>query len=247
MSFNETTPAIIFVRPQMGENIGFSARSMSNFGLTDLRIISPEDSLQQDFIKKALVTAKKASSVISSLKMFENLSDCLEDINYAYAVTGRSRDLLKALNPPKVAFKKMEKSANIKTAFIFGPENNGLSNQDLSLANELLIIPTVEEYSSMNLAQAVSVICYEWYNLVYLKDKEFPDFEKERKTATKGELTEFFEDLESKLKKNDFFIKTPEKEEKMKLNIRNIFSRHEITSQELRTLRGIIKNITKNS
>lgn len=237
-------PAIIFVNPQMGENIGFAARSMLNFELTDLRIVSP---VSKDFIEKALITAKSASSTISSIKIFDNLSESLADINYACAISARSRNLLKPTKTPKTAFNKISKQQQLKYAFIFGPENNGLSNKDLSLANEIITIPANKSYSSMNIAQAVSIICYEWYNLCFLKNfsSEYLETGSKIEIATKDELLNFFKDLESKLRSNNFFVNIPEKEEKMILNIRNIFSRHQITSQELRTFRGIINNISK--
>jgi tRNA/rRNA methyltransferase len=254
-------PTIILVSPQLGENIGAAARCMLNFGLTDLRIITPRDGWPNP---KAVDMAKGAGEVIKNAKIFQSLADANSDITKLYATTARTRDMEKPVYTANEVAEAIIKNSG-KSAIMFGAERSGLSNEDITLADGICVIPVAPIYTSLNLAQAVNIICYEWFiNTNYKQNeqsrhtefisassstsKEIPkqvqDDEINPQLATKEDIAKMFEHLESELDKTDFF-KVADKRPKMVVNIRNIFSRNNLTQQEVRTLRGIIKSLTK--
>jgi tRNA/rRNA methyltransferase len=251
-------PTIILVSPQLGENIGAAARCMLNFGLTDLRIITPRDGWPNP---KAVDMAKGAGEVIKNAKIFQSLADATFDITKLYATTARTRDMEKPVYTANEAAEAIIKNSG-KSAIMFGAERSGLSNEDITLADGICVIPVAPIYTSLNLAQAVNIICYEWFinkqteknrhaefiSASHLESKEIPkqvqDDEINPQLATKEDIAKMFEHLESELDKTDFF-KVADKRPKMVVNIRNIFSRNNLTQQEVRTLRGIIKSLTK--
>jgi tRNA/rRNA methyltransferase len=151
-------PTIILVRPQMGENIGSAARIMGNFGLNDLRIIAPRDGWPNE---RANALAAKAESIILNAKLYDNLSDALRDCHHAFAVTARLRSENIEIYAPKDA---AAHACSImgRTAFVFGAENNGLSNEEVMQCNSLLNIPT-GEYSSLNLSHSIGIVAYEYF------------------------------------------------------------------------------------
>ncbi|MDA0780720.1 MAG: RNA methyltransferase [Rickettsiales bacterium] len=231
-------PVIILIAPQLGENIGAAARGMLNFGLTDLRIVNPRDGWPNP---KAVDMAKGAKDVIKKARIFTSLKDATHDITRLYATTARTRDMVKKV------YDARETAANIiqnngKSAIMFGPERSGLNNDDITLADAVSIIPVAPIYTSLNLAQAVNIMCYEWFVATSECSNGVSD---SQGFATKEEVANLFEHLETELDKTDFF-RIEDKRPKMVRNIRNIFSRNDLTEQEVRTLRGIIKSLTNN-
>lgn len=266
-------PSIILVSPQLGENIGAAARCMLNFGLTDLRIITPRDGWPNP---KAVDMAKGAKEVINNAKIFDSLADATFDITKLYATTARTRDMEKPVYSAHETAEEIIKNSG-KSAIMFGAERSGLSNEDITLADAICSIPVAPIYTSLNLAQAVNITCYEWFKnsidcthtdqtshaefipassltsqkiLKQVQDDEKNVINKEidnsnsSQLATKEDIAKLFEHLETELDKTDFF-KVADKRPKMVVNIRNIFSRNNLTEQEVRTLRGIIKSLTK--
>lgn len=220
-------PIIVLVAPQMGENIGAAARAMGNFGLSDLRIVSPRDGWPN---KKAADLASHALPIIESAKLFDSLAEAIADCEMVYATTARMREL----NKPVITARQYPAFTG-KTAFLFGRENNGLSNEEIALAQGVLTIPTHPSCPSINLGQAVLLAAYEWY-----QQQETPTLPTLTPPASQAELNGFFDQLEADLDSVNFW-KEPKKKEKMWQNLRAIFQRALPSNQEVQTLRGMIR------
>lgn len=237
----KNSPAIILVNPQMGENIGASARAMTNFSLSDLRLINPRDGWPS---KAAEANAAGALDIIPPVQVFESAADALKEFHTIYATTARPRDMRKSVLTPKQAAIDIQTSqANgQRSAILFGGERAGLSNDDIALAHHIIAIPVNPAFSSLNLAQSVLLIAYE---LLQTSDKtpakEMPIGDSA--PATHAELHELMERLESELENHNFFRST-DMRPTMTRNIRNIFSRSDMTEQEVRTFHGIISALT---
>ena len=223
-------PTIILVKPQMGENIGAAARAMANFGIKDLRIVAPRDGWPNP---KAIEMAANASSLIEHAKIFPTLEAAVADLEFLYATTARTRETDKKSIIPRQII------THEKTGFVFGAERTGLTNEEISLCDEIISIPVSEEFKSINLAQSVAIICYQISTLP-------PQKAEVRAQATKEELFSFFTHLETELDKRRFF-QEPTKKPGMVANIRTMLTRAAFTSQEVRTMRGIIKSLSADS
>lgn len=225
-------PIIILVNPQMGENIGAVARVMGNFALSELRIVFPRDGWPNE---KAVAMAAGAEAILSDAKIYASTREAIADLEIVFATTIRGRDMVK----PVVTAREAVSQFTSKTGILFGPERSGLSNDDTALSSAILSIPTNPAFSSLNLAQAVAICCYEWFQL-----QEKPAADKERQLAEKQEVLAMITHLETALETREFF-KVPEMKERMRRNIENIFTRNQLTSQEVQTLRGIIACLEK--
>lgn len=228
--------AIILVAPQMGENIGASARAMKNFGLRDLRIVSPRDGWPN---AKAESMSVGAIDIINQAKIFSSIELAISDLSYIYATTGVPRDMNKNYVLSRNLSKDMPYDCPV--GIMFGRENCGLNNKEITYANKILLIDTDKNFTSLNIAHAVSIVCYELFGI---RNQPREDLENTCQLASQDELHYFYEHLFSKLEKKDFF-RVPEKKEQMSNKIRNLFSRIDKLSQsELQTLRGIITVLT---
>lgn len=237
---SENTPVIILVRPQIGENIGMSARAALNGGLTKLRLVNPKEPWPNP---KAVKPAAGAHEILDDVEVFNSLEDSIADLHLVLATSARPRDMTKYVYNAESAIKKLyeEIQKGHKVGIMFGPERSGLDNDDLSRADGLIEIPMNPEYSSLNLAQAVLLMSYEWIKLRNLK----PDLSlsiQEEELATKKELNDYLDQLETELEKAGF-LRVPHKRPGMVRNIRNMFLRVGYTSQEVRTLRGMISSL----
>src|SRR4051812_19085000 len=154
-------PAIILVEPQLGENIGMVARAMANFGLADLRLVSPRDGWPSD---KARAAASKADHVIDAATVYATVEEALTDLNFVYATTARMRDGFKPVRSPIVAAQTLKQryDRGEKVGILFGREKAGLSNEDVALADEIVTFPVNPAFASLNIAQAVLLMSYEW-------------------------------------------------------------------------------------
>jgi len=229
--------AVILVRPQMGENIGAIARAMMNFSISELRIVAPRDGWPNE---KAISMSAGANKIIENAKVCEDLPSALVGINEVYATTARNRYMNKEALWSYDAAKAIANS-NQKIGILFGPESTGLTNEDISFANYLINIETNPEFSSLNIAQAGIVIFYE----IFKNRFNYSKVEQVREYADGQDIEGLFNHLEIELERKGFF-KVQEKKEGMVINIRNIFKRvQNMTKQDIRTLRGVIKAIAK--
>jgi len=224
--------AIILVAPQLGENIVASARAMKNFGLRDLRIVAPRDGWPN---KKAESMSVGAIDIINQAKVFLSIEEAVSDLSFIYATTG----VVRAINKNYVLSRNLKQDidGNYSIGIMFGRENCGLNNHEMTYANKILVIDTDKNFTSLNIAHAVSIVCYELFGI---KSQKRGDLNNTHKLATQAELNYFYSHLFSKLEEKNFF-RVPEKKEHMTNKIRNLFSRIDKLSQvELQILRGII-------
>ena len=231
-------PAIILVQPQLGENIGTVARAMLNCGLTDLRLVRPRDAWPNE---RAIAAASGAIDVLESAKLFDSTAEAVADLTLVYATSARSRDMAKAVVTPRQAALEMRvhDTHGAGCGLLMGPERTGLVNDDIALADALLNVPLNPAFCSLNLAQAVLLVGYEWFQSgnETTPPREFRPGQS--RLATKAELVNFFEHLERELDPTGFFAAT-DKKPGMIRNIRNAFQRMTMTEQEVRSFHGII-------
>lgn len=238
-----TGPAIILSHPQLGENIGAAARAMLNFGLTDLRLVNPRDGWPN---KKAEAMAVGAITVLENARLCTSMEEAIGDLGLVFATTGRDRLMSKRTATPDEAVNEIavEISRQHACGIMFGAERMGLTNEELVLADAILTVPTNPQFASLNLAQSVAVVGYEWWKAT----NERPDFKipaKYRRTqlANKEDMIGFFGHLERELDRTEFLF-PPAKRPAMVQNLRNLWHRAELTYQEVQTLRGIIRSLT---
>lgn len=238
-----TLPAIILVNPQMGENIGAAARAMLNFGLTDLRIVNPRDGWPNE---TAIANASGAFDIMPAPQIFDDVASALKDCHTVYATTARPRDMVKKVFTPESAAQEIVKqhSEGLKTAILFGAERTGLTNDEIVQADHIISIPTNPDFWSLNLAQSVLLISHEIHKLqVSVESIETPTGDSV--TATHEELDGMLLRLEDELEKKNFF-RSKDLKPTMLRNIRNIFTRTQMTEQEVRTMQGIISALIGN-
>jgi tRNA/rRNA methyltransferase len=232
----------ILVRPQLGENIGAAARSLKNFNFENLRLVSPRDSWPN---KSATYTAVEAKDVVHKAKVFQNIDQAVADLDYVFATTSRSRSVNKNIIDLSKAIKIIKKQSihNKKTGIFFGPEASGLSNDDLINANYLVNIPTSNKFKSLNLSHAVTIFAFE----LFTDSIKFEPIVKNlyrSDDAKKKEVNAFLNFLISHLEKVGF-LKPAEKKQQMIRSVKNIFHRSSLSTQEIRTLSGVISSLIK--
>ena len=234
---SNNSSVILLINTQLPENIGAAARAMMNFGLKELRLVAPREQFPN---KRAYDLAGHAAEIIDNAKVFNTTQEAVADLERVYAATARNREMVKPVYNPLAASQKIHTEA-LKTGIMFGPERTGLTNEDVTIADAIITIPTSTEFSSLNVAQSVVVIAYQLLEAQAQATSTTPtksDF------ASKAELQAFFNNLEKKLDAVDFW-KVPEKKQKMWLNLQNIFTRANLTEQEVRTLYGVIAELSK--
>lgn len=243
MSDARLAPAIILVEPQLGENIGAAARAMANFGLSDLRLVRPRQRWPN---KKAQAMAANAERVIKEARVFKDVAAAVGDLRLLLATTARDRKVAKPVLAPAEAAKRLHAAAKrgSATGVMFGPERAGLDNNDVALADALVTIPTAPGYASLNLAQAVLLISYEWFRAGDSTPPERIDHGL-GKPATRDELFALFAHLENELDRSGFLY-PPHKKPAMARNLRAILQRARLTDQEVRTLRGVIVALVRD-
>ncbi|MBD74493.1 MAG: hypothetical protein CMM96_03255 [Rickettsiales bacterium] len=229
-------PVILLKDTQIPENLGFTARSMLNCGLEKLRVINPKFSLNDE---KIIPLSAGASKVIKNIKLYDSVAKSIADINFLVACTARKRTLTKIVQNPKESideiFRKINE--NNKVGILFGAEQSGLTNDDLSLCNRILTIETNPKFKSINLSHSVIIVCYEWLRKIKIKK-----IKKKHILASKDELNFFYDSLENLIKLSGF-IKTKERRENILLKIKNIFSRIDLDKNEIDILFGIMKSL----
>jgi tRNA/rRNA methyltransferase len=246
-SSREGGPSIILVRPQLAVNIGMCARAMANFGLKDLRLVSPREGWPRTGALKdaAYAAAAGAVHILEGAKLYDSLPAAITDLHYVLATTARERGQHKPVSTPAEAMPEVFQRilAGESLAILFGPERTGLDNDEVSLADALLTFPVNPAYASLNLAQAVLLTGYEWMRASTQAKAPFSVVERSP-PAPREMILSFFEYLEGELERTGFF-RPPGKQPVMRRNLRNIFHRMQLTEQDVRTLRGMIVRLVE--
>ena len=229
-------PAIILVAPQLSENVGTAARAMANFGLTDLRLVNPREGWPSE---KARASASGADHVIDGTRVFGTLPEAIADLSFVYATTARSREVAKTVVGPHeaAAAARARIAAGNGVGILFGRERTGLNNEEVSLADEILTLPVDPRFSSLNIAQAVLIVAYEWR--LAAEGDALPFAAAIAEQAPRDQLVAMFEHLEAALDDAGFF-RPSEKRPHITLAIRAMLQRAGLTEQEVRTMRGMI-------
>jgi tRNA/rRNA methyltransferase len=226
-------PVIVLVRPQLGQNIGKAARAMLNFGLTEMRLVAPRDGWPNPDAGPA---ASGADAVLEQARLFDSVAAAIADCNQIFASTVRRRDLvMPVLTPEQMSGEIAE--ARQRTAILFGAERSGLETDEVALANAIVTVPINPEFGSLNLAQAVILIAYEWSKHSALaqppaKDQEPP--------APHGELEGLIAQLDAALVDKGYFH-PPSRTQATRNTIRTIFTKTRWSSREIKAVRGIIR------
>jgi tRNA/rRNA methyltransferase len=233
-------PIVVLVEPQLGENIGAAARAMANFGLSQLRLVKP---LQGWPNEKARVMAAGADRILDGATLHDTLSAAIGDCSFVLATTARNHDQAKlVVGADRAAVEMAERvKAGENVALVFGRERNGLQNYEVGLADRIVTLPVNPAFASLNLAQAVVIVAYEWFKLNGGGTLPFATAERSP-PVTQQQLSAFFADLERELEKVEFF-RPEEKRGTMVVNLRNIFQRMAPSQQDIRTLHGLIAAI----
>ncbi|MFC6487654.1 RNA methyltransferase [Nitratireductor sp. GCM10026969] len=236
-------PAIILVEPQLGENIGMVARAMANFGLAELRLVNPRDGWPNE---KARAAASRADHVIDAVKVYGDLAEAVADLNFVHATTARPRDNFKPVRGPVEAATDLRArhEGGQKTGILFGRERWGLTNEEVAMADEIVTFPVNPAFASLNIAQAVLLMSYEWMQSAP-QGAVLPK-PPEQTPATKEHLESLMGYLDHVLSERGYF-RTEDKKPKMMDNLRALFTRPGFTVEELAVLRGVLTSLEKFS
>lgn len=235
-------PAIVLIRPQMGENIGGAARAMWNFGLDHMRVVDPRDGWPN---QKAIAMASGAGRLLDEARKFDTTEDALADTTYVLATTARGRGLTKPVLSPEFAMFESAKriAAGQKVAILFGPERSGLENEDVARANAIVTVPVNPEFFSLNLAQCVLLMSYEWQRQVGQITHEHTELPKTN-WANGEEISRLGDHFEEALDQAGFFF--PEtKAASMRLNLRNLWSRMPLTRADTQMFHGMMRQMVR--
>jgi tRNA/rRNA methyltransferase len=235
-------PIVILVEPQLGENIGMTARAMGNFALSRLRIVKPRDGWPNIAAQRA---AAGADHILEGAELFDTLQAAVADIDLLFATTARAHDQAKPVMAPEGAAQEMTShiAGGGKAGIMFGRERAGLENDEVALANRIITYPVNPGFASLNLAQAVLLMGYEWFKLATGGSLPFAMPERSER-ASQHQIDAFFENLVRELDKVEF-LRPAEKRETMLVNLRNIFTRMEPTKQDMHTLHGVVMAIAE--
>ncbi|PZO87299.1 MAG: rRNA methyltransferase [Micavibrio aeruginosavorus] len=239
-------PVIVLVEPQMGENIGAAARAMLNCGIDELRIVNPRDGWPNE---KANIMSSGAFDKMPPVKVYDTTAEALADCHYTYATTARIRDMIKPVFTAKEAAVdcRAREDQGQRCAYLFGAERAGLSNEDVALSHAIITIPVNPDFSSLNLGQGVLLCAYEWFQHSAVKGlprTATTELSKEAELpATHSELDNLYKRLEQELREGHFF-RTQEMQPTVMRNLKNMFARAEMTSQEINTFHGLISALS---
>jgi tRNA/rRNA methyltransferase len=235
-------PIVVLVEPQLGQNIGTAARAMANFGLSRLRLVKPREGWPD---VQAARAASGADAVLAGVELYDTMQAAIADCQFVLATTARAHDQAKPVVGPEAAAREIAPrvAAGETVAVVFGRERWGLMNDEVGLADAIVTYPVNPAFASLNLAQAVLVIAYEYFKLVSASELPFAMPQKSPR-AGKEQLFAFFAGLERELEKVEFF-RPAEKRSTMVINLRNIFARMEPSQQDLRTLHGVLTAIAE--
>jgi tRNA/rRNA methyltransferase len=236
-------PIIILVEPQLGENIGMAARAMGNFGLSRLRIVNPRDGWPNAHAKRS---AAGADHILDGAELFDTVAEAVADCTLLFATTARAHDQAKPVVAPEGAAREIVAQIGQVTGevgILFGRERSGLLNEEVAIANRIITYPVNPGFASLNLAQAVLLMGYEWFKLATVGALPFAMPERSE-PASQHQMDAFFDNLVRELDKVEF-LRPAEKRDTMLVNLRNIFTRMDPTKQDMHTLHGVVMAIAE--
>ncbi|WP_375775547.1 TrmJ/YjtD family RNA methyltransferase [Bradyrhizobium sp. ma5] len=235
-------PVVILVEPQLGENIGMAARAMGNFALTRMRIVNPRDGWPNVAAQRA---AAGADHIIGSVELFDTVEQAIADLTLVFATTARAHDQAKPVVGPEGAANEIvgHVASGGGAGILFGRERSGLTNDEVALANRIITFPVNPGFASLNLAQAVLLMGYEWFKLSTAGALPFAMPERSE-PASQHQIQAFFDNLVAELDKVEF-LRPAEKRDTMLVNLRNIFTRMDPTKQDMHTLHGVVMAIAE--
>ena len=236
-----TPPVVILDKSQLADNIGAAARVMANFGLSELRLVSPRDGWPQD---RAWATASGADWVLDGVRVFDSVAEAIHDLNTVFATTARPRETRQPVRTPRESARALydDAASGLRTGLLFGGERAGLETTDIALCAGITTIPIDPQHHSLNLAQAVAINAYEWRTLIL--DAPPPKFREGDPPASNDLLVGMYEHLETELEAGGFFY-PPEKKRSMSQNLRVMLGRAAFSAQEVATFRGVIHALSK--
>jgi tRNA/rRNA methyltransferase len=235
-------PVVILVEPQLGENIGMAARAMGNFGLRRLRIVNPRDGWPSVPAQRA---AAGADHILEGVELFDTVQQAVADCRLLFATTARAHDQAKPVVGPDAAAKEIvaEIATGATVGILFGRERYGLQNEEVALSDRIVTFPVNPAFASLNLAQAVLLMGYEWFKLAMAGSLPFAMPERSER-ASQHQMQAFFDNLVAELDRVEF-LRPAEKRDTMLVNLRNIFARMEPTKQDMHTLHGVVMAIAE--
>ncbi|NEU13085.1 RNA methyltransferase [Methylobacterium sp. BTF04] len=233
-----TAPVVILVEPQLAENIGMTARAMANFGLSELRLVAPKNGWPKKGVREA---ASGATHVLDAASVYATVPEAIADLNYLLATTARERGQMKRVLAPDAAMTQIVARVGQRVGIVFGRERVGLSNDEVSLADAIVTFPVDPAFSSLNLAQGVLLMGYEWRKAAGLAHLPFSG-EMLSPPATREAMASLIGSLEDGLATAGFY--PPEKRDIIARNMRDMLHRMEMTEQDVRTLRGALRALT---
>ena len=234
----DSRPIIVLVRPQLGQNIGKAARAMLNFGLTELRLVAPRDGWPNP---EAGPAASGADVVLNNAKVFDTTADAIADCSLVFASTVRRRDLVMPVVGPDEMAREIH-STDGRTAILFGPERSGLATEDVAIASRIVTVPINPDFGSLNLAQAVILLAYEWSRGAGLVQPTQRELEP---PAPMGELEGLIGQLEAALEMSGYFF-PPDRVQATKTTLRTILTKPHWSTREIQALRGVIRALSEN-
>jgi len=226
-------PVIVLVRPQLGQNIGKAARAMLNFGLTEMRLVAPRDGWPNP---DAGPSASGADAVLEKARVFPTVQDAIAGCSLIFASTVRRRGLVMPVVGPEEMADRIAHSKG-RSAILFGPERSGLETGDVALANAIVTVPINPEFGSLNLAQAVILLAYEWSKRSSLSQPTVKELET---AAPHAELDGLVTQLNEELAAKGYFH-PPSRTEATKNTLRTIFTKTGWSSREVKAIRGVIR------
>ena len=225
-------PVFVLVRPHLGENIGKAARAMLNFGLVEMRLVAPRDGWPNPSAGPA---ASGADVVLEGARVFESTADAVADCAHVYATTVRKRGVTKPVLTPEAASREIHSQPG-RAAILFGPERSGLETDDVALARAIVTVPINPEFGSLNLAQAVILVAYEWSKGEALQSPPATELDP---PAPQTELDGMIGQLDAMLEQAGYYF-PPDRVPATRRTLRTLLTKPGWSSQELRTLRGVL-------
>ncbi len=230
-------PVVVLVRPQLGENIGACARAMLNFGVTELRLVGPRDGWPNP---DAGPSAAGADAVLAGVQVFDTVAAAVADCGFVYATTVRHRGMTKAVVSPRAAADATRLRPG-RTAILFGAERSGLESDDVALAHAVLTVPVNADFKSLNLAQAVILVAYEWFTSAGVAPEIIDNY---AGPATHASLEGLLQQIDDALESANYYS-VPDRVKAFKRTVRNLFTRPAYSEGEVRTLRGIMHSLAE--